>query len=787
MSRGETGPQTRGGLRCGDLDRTGGQQECPEQPLVPEQNRETAGVMKKWCEPDVSDYGERAEEEVRAEMAPPASRTVPNPPSPDKDVPGSARSAHFGSVPGREQVRFCELGSVENGWLPVHKRALLFGVPVYACDPEDSPSQGLHVIELPEFSINKSLQSKEKMKGYIAVTTPRGYTKKSTGNGYIDGNSVGKSAQPLRAFQSPSQTIVKQAWSCWNLTDRDGQRSMYKEKRAYSTPPSASVESDSSHMDGGVASCRDSLLQRTVRTPGAPCPEDTESKNPLRKKMSFTSITITARKVPRTASATSQEESDTGGQNQARPAVSRAQSPIMQAKNRDSEAHPSPAARSTPPQPCTAPNGDHEPVVLRKKPLIMKVTEVQQGYCSRERATTARPPEFRHSYSEGDHKREPLSGPQGGLQVPGAELLRSCTDLNRLSRASSTILFRDKSLSVSLEERSPRRAVHRSTLSLYVSGTTPPANNDGSNQNPAQEHWNLRHPGKLSGRGAGDRTSDSHTCRSAERLLRGTPQASAVTPSQEGHPRRSDFNKRLPVCCQPQERLPHKGQGGAFLHGSDPVTADLKQPQRRHSPNRTAVHAPKSHAPNAGMAQGEDAGSQGRSQHIDGVVRRGPRRAVCEHGETRPSGWAGSFSVSQTSTPNSLTLREALELYRPDFITRSQGRVKRLEERSQRRRADQNSDRTVEPQGGRRRRKCTKPDPLSDNLFRPRDRSISRKDMQLRSKRIYDKLPEVARKQEQERKRVVSQTNRLRAEIFKKKLLDQVLQRDGDRERCSEP
>lgn len=34
--------------------------------------------------------------------------------------------------------------------------------------------------------------------------------------------------------------------------------------------------------------------------------------------------------------------------------------------------------------------------------------------------------------------------------------------------------------------------------------------------------------------------------------------------------------------------------------------------------------------------------------------------------------------------------------------------------------------------------------------------------------RIYNKLPEVAKKKEEERKRLVSETNRLRAEVFKK-------------------
>ncbi|XP_016140546.1 centrosomal protein C10orf90 homolog [Sinocyclocheilus grahami] len=79
-----------------------------------------------------------------------------------------------------------------------------------------------------------------------------------------------------------------------------------------------------------------------------------------------------------------------------------------------------------------------------------------------------------------------------------------------------------------------------------------------------------------------------------------------------------------------------------------------------------------------------------------------------------------------------------------------------------------------------RRRNYTKPHPLSDNLFKPRDRAISGKEMQWRSRRIYNKLPEVTKKKEEERKRLVLETNRLRVEVFKKKLLDQILQRHGD-------
>uniref|UniRef100_A0A3Q3BDM6 ALMS motif domain-containing protein n=1 Tax=Kryptolebias marmoratus TaxID=37003 RepID=A0A3Q3BDM6_KRYMA len=124
------------------------------------------------------------------------------------------------------------------------------------------------------------------------------------------------------------------------------------------------------------------------------------------------------------------------------------------------------------------------------------------------------------------------------------------------------------------------------------------------------------------------------------------------------------------------------------------------------------------------------------------------------------------------NTPKTLSLKEALELFRPDFISRSRDRVKRLEQRARRRKTlhDSNLDLVQGPKEdqGKQKRNCTTPDPLSDNLFKPRERSISGREMQLRSRRIYNKLPEVTKRKEEEKRRAVSQSNRLRAEVFKK-------------------
>ncbi|KAM4636958.1 (E2-independent) E3 ubiquitin-conjugating enzyme FATS [Discoglossus pictus] len=135
-----------------------------------------------------------------------------------------------------------------------------------------------------------------------------------------------------------------------------------------------------------------------------------------------------------------------------------------------------------------------------------------------------------------------------------------------------------------------------------------------------------------------------------------------------------------------------------------------------------------------------------------------------------------------------MTLREALELYRPDFISNSQGRVQKLELMSQLRKTQQNQDlqnhqrlplhRLPTKISSSKRKVFTVPDPQSDNLFKPKERAISEKEMLQRSKRIYMNLPEVKKKKEEEDKRMVTLSNRQRAELFKKKLLDQVLQRN---------
>ncbi|XP_028915112.1 (E2-independent) E3 ubiquitin-conjugating enzyme FATS isoform X1 [Ornithorhynchus anatinus] len=153
------------------------------------------------------------------------------------------------------------------------------------------------------------------------------------------------------------------------------------------------------------------------------------------------------------------------------------------------------------------------------------------------------------------------------------------------------------------------------------------------------------------------------------------------------------------------------------------------------------------------------------------------------------SHWPVVDSESEKTPPSPLTLREALQVHRPQFISRSRERLEKLQHMVQQRKA-QCRGRSAETQPATpaptptpklsRKKQFTVPHPLSDNLFKPKERFISEKEMHMRSKRIYDNLPEVRKKKEEQMKRVILQTNQLRAKVFKKQLLDQLLHRNTD-------
>ncbi|XP_075894511.1 uncharacterized protein LOC142896613 isoform X2 [Nelusetta ayraudi] len=335
----------------------------------------------------------------------------------------------------------------------------------------------------------------------------------------------------------------------------------------------------------------------------------------------------------------------------------------------------------------------------------------------------------------GDREREETAEPP----------CRSSVHLQVPLRISSSVFFLDKSLLISLEGLGggggggggvENRTSYRSTLSVRV-GAAPRS----------------RVPATASAEEKKDECSRSRS-RSGRAPLRGL-QGLEVEPSTpvrrvDGRSGDSEERRRCPL--------------GSF---------SLPRPSPWHCEEQQEDAALLHTTPSRSESDGTDSGGWGER------ARSGKTE---ERKERDRSGEPQKFLIGSRLEPdasNTLSLKEALELFRPDFISRSQGRMRRLEQRAMKRRAQRDS-RNPDPLRARKeerhkeQRNCTTPDPLSDNLFKPRERSISGREMQLRSRR---KLPEVRKKKEAEKKRAISQTNRLRVEVFKKRLLDQILQR----------
>uniref|UniRef100_A0A8D3BDS9 ALMS motif domain-containing protein n=1 Tax=Scophthalmus maximus TaxID=52904 RepID=A0A8D3BDS9_SCOMX len=392
-----------------------------------------------------------------------------------------------------------------------------------------------------------------------------------------------------------------------------------------------------------------------------------------------------------------------------------------------------------------------QPDVGKQKPTIVTPNEVRpsfspaDGFLVRDPARrNAQVVQHRLSYTEGDLKRDVLGGSL--MNLSSLPSYRSYIHREVPLRSTSSVVFLDKSLSISLVELEGRGAgqpaLYRSTLSVRIGVAS--------------------------------------CCRSS------TDTRPAKTKRVYGRPRASmlDSNKPngqdrgLGHCISPlSKQQGHKVELTAHANGYTNKADDSDTQHHNSALGLLSFRGPSPSYTKAGRKKGnaDEAAfpSQSNFRLRQPTFNIGPVDSGSKHTVTDIR--------EEHGTPKTLSLKEALELFRPDFISRSQGRVKRLEQRSRRRRVlqDSNPD-LVQGLGedqGKLKRNCTTPDPLSDNLFKPRERSISGREMQLRSRRIYNKLPEVTRKKEEEKKRVVSQTNRLRAEVFKKRLLDQILQR----------
>ncbi|XP_029088648.1 Alstrom syndrome protein 1 isoform X2 [Monodon monoceros] len=128
------------------------------------------------------------------------------------------------------------------------------------------------------------------------------------------------------------------------------------------------------------------------------------------------------------------------------------------------------------------------------------------------------------------------------------------------------------------------------------------------------------------------------------------------------------------------------------------------------------------------------------------------------------------------------TLQESLQLHRPDFISRSGERIKRLKLIVQERKLQNmlQSEREAlfnTVRGWQGHRDAMHLLPKRGFLAAQKKRPVGKKEMIQRSKWIYEQLPEVQKKREEEKRRLEYKSYRLRAQLYKKKLTNQLLGR----------
>uniref|UniRef100_A0A3Q1GVU8 Uncharacterized LOC110953637 n=1 Tax=Acanthochromis polyacanthus TaxID=80966 RepID=A0A3Q1GVU8_9TELE len=426
-----------------------------------------------------------------------------------------------------------------------------------------------------------------------------------------------------------------------------------------------------------------------------------------------------------------------------------------------------------------------QPDLSRQNPTVLKPNEFRQAYSPADGLAVRDPGkrkahlvQCRVSCTDEDRKQEVKGGSVMNL-FSSQPSYRSCIHHEVPLRCSSSVVFLDKSLCISLDELEGRRAgqptLYRSALSVRLSASScrrsstdnkPTKTNEGyrrtravllgSNKrngrettsgrcrDPLSKHWGRKVEQTASAHGVNSKTEAADTQHHSATLgiltFRGPSPSNTKAGRQKGNADEAGFSAR----------------------------SSFRRRQNTFNPGPVDSRASSKEAESGKKEEGRKEGCSTESHTVSTLDK-----TSCSDSQQRTGPLEGA--------PKTLSLKEALELFRPDFISRSQGRVRRLEQRARRRKALQDSNpdlvQGLREDRGTQKKNCTTPDPLSDNLFKPRERSISGREMQLRSRRIYNKLPEVTKKKEEEKKRAVSQTNRLRAEVFKKRLLDQILQR----------
>ncbi|KAI1886984.1 hypothetical protein AGOR_G00201380 [Albula goreensis] len=710
--------------------------------------------------------------------------------------PGQWETARFRCTPQAEPVRVSALASVKNSWLPIQRRAVVCGITYHSPSLEHSTSQDQFnpfiTTIIPKKYVKKDgldhSERKETDRSRAQADCIEPITRRSVGQ--TTASTVQTSGRGDFASLESDLQLGREWWR----KGREERRSAFFSQGIHSGDYYNGVE--------GAVSHRKTPLHRTVSAPvpSRPMAPPAGAEMPPKKRPGVNSITVTAQRMP---------------QRQTAPLV-------PNTRSQDDDDRCSITSSSTSPSLENQPaNHASQPVVLRRRASAIKVAKM--GSCIEETSSGVKPRQFRYSYTEGEDKENALSRAwlqdrkdPAGCSLSGSTQPSAHTEASVGSQNVAQHL--DKSCSVSLVEPAVGQKIYRSTLSLHLgrpSSGAPAGGHSGRPRRPLSFAGVVGHtnPGL---HGLPDAATKQQSHGSPEKANIGCMSNTACNPNMQ------PSSAGLPGAQTSQPNMESSKQNVGAMEGLGPHTEHSRSQNSSVIKAETGAHQSAEailalnaasiianiklqarlnkmtnliSAQESKMAQ-ESAtpqDSENASVKVSGKAERGPpdggviRRGQGNTGrKARPrpihggSIWPDPLSDRQEDIAPPLTLREALELLRPDFISRSQRRVKEVEQRARKREALQRS--ALEPgstQGARRRRSAG-PNPLSDNHHKPTETAMTGKEPLLRSKRNYCNLPAVQKRREEEKKRAMSQTNRLRAEVFKKKLLDQILQRNLD-------
>ncbi|KAM4526458.1 (E2-independent) E3 ubiquitin-conjugating enzyme FATS isoform 1-T2 [Fundulus diaphanus] len=474
-------------------------------------------------------------------------------------------------------------------------------------------------------------------------------------------------------------------------------------------------------------------------------------------KAGLSSITISSRKVSRSASLPSSRSNKSSSlsppdlhpmdPNSRQVRVQRKATIVKVTEQRVISS----SAQSTG-RPGTPPSSNAlDTVVRRRKATIIKVTEHKESYSPGK--ITPRNPEYRHSYTEGLFKNNNTVNQENHLdngKVPAYHLNSSQSAATAPNSSSSNT--------------KKNETLHRSTLNFFISNLPAIASSPSEPppRAPARRSERPQRPLSCYGSLIGnfDQSKESVAQSSGWKGSSGLPQEapnihvqfnrlfissekavkeSATEAAHTLTPNR-DEKERLPPTVDGTRRASpsltlikapdpdsHQSQEEVLALNAAAIIANIKL--QRQLSKKTKTPSGESERDSTASPQGNAVTD--KRKHINSK-KSGARHHMQPHVEFIP------LLPDQERSSESASLQRALERSKPEFISRSQERVRVLERKVQKRRERSGAGK-LEWRGDQlsqlRAHSSTGSTSVNGNIFRPTDRGISPRDVQPKSQR----------------------------------------------------